>query len=301
MGAQAQAGTGALGISAPRAVCNYFMLTKPRVLSMVLMTTLIGFYLGTTGQFDWLTALKLMVGTALAGGGMLALNQYLERDLDARMERTCRRPIPAGQVSPDRALLFGNAIMLIGVGFLAVAVNLVTASVIALIAALYLLAYTPLKRSTWLCNMVGAVPGALPPVVGWVATRGSFAAEPFVVFAIMYLWQLPHSLAIGRLYQGDYARAGIHLFPSTGRWRHIAEILILFDSVLLLAASLLPTLMGFAGFAYLVTAVLFGSVMIVPALRLIAAPERSDVARHLMRMSLIYLPCVLLVLVLDKI
>ena len=195
----------------------YFELTKPRVLVMVLITTLAGFYMASGSGFGYVLVLKTLIGTALAAGGTLALNQYIERAFDSKMDRTRHRPLPSGRLNPTEALAFGLITAILGLALLWVAVNPLTCAVTAAITVLYLSAYTPMKRYTWLCQIVGAVPGALPPVIGWTAARNSIRAEPMVLFAIMFLWQLPHSLSIARLYKEDYARAGIQLLPAKAR------------------------------------------------------------------------------------
>ena len=182
-------------------VSDYFELTKPRVVLMVLVTTLAGFYLGGRTGFDLTLALNLLAGTALAAGGTLALNQYVERDIDAIMERTRRRPLPDLRMRPAEALTFGVIATAGGLIYLTLATNLLCAAVTVAITIVYLGVYTPLKRYTWLCNIIGAIPGALPPVAGWAAARGNLGWEPIVLFAIMFLWQLPHTMAVARLYR----------------------------------------------------------------------------------------------------
>jgi protoheme IX farnesyltransferase len=167
---------------------GYYELTKPRVLTMVLITTLAGFYMGSGAEFDYAIALKVLVGTALAAGGTLALNEFFERDTDAKMDRTRGRPLPSGRLLPFEALIFGLAIVVVGIAYLWNAVNPLAALVTSAITVSYLGAYTPMKRYSWICHIVGAVPGALPPVIGWAAARDSLAAEPFVLFGIMFFW-----------------------------------------------------------------------------------------------------------------
>src|SRR5207237_4874370 len=200
-----------------RRLSDYVALTKPRVVAMVLVTTAVGFYLGSPGSPLFATMLCTLAGTALAAGGTLALNQYAERDLDARMERTRRRPLPEGRVLPGEALVLGLVLLAAGLAALALLVGPLPALVTAAITVTYLLVYTPLKRVTSFCSLVGAVPGALPPVAGWAAARGALGAEAWILFAIMFLWQIPHSLAIGRMYRDDYARAGIRVLPVVDR------------------------------------------------------------------------------------
>ncbi len=282
-------------------VSAFLELTKPRVVTMVLVTTLAGFYLGGRGGFDFSLAFNLILGTAMAAGGTLALNQYMERATDALMRRTQHRPLPDGRLRPGEALAFGCVASGAGLAYLLMATGPLCAGVTAAITIVYLLAYTPLKRITWLCDVVGAIPGALPPVAGWVAARGSFAAEPAVMFGIMFLWQLPHTFAVARLYREDYARAGIHLLPEDGRWGNPSDGVVLSASVCLLAISIAPWLMGFAGAAYGAAAVLGGVAMIWFAVAMVRAPGSAQAARRLLFASLVYLPIVLLMMVIDAI
>lgn len=278
----------------------YFELTKPRVVAMVLLTTLVGFYLGSAERFDLWLALNTLAATALAAGGTLALNQYFERGIDALMIRTQHRPLPEGRLSPPEALVFGIVATVVGCAWLWVAANFLAAAVTALIALLYLFAYTPLKRVSWLCHAVGAVPGALPPVAGWAAASGKLGIEPLILFLIMCLWQLPHSLSIARLYQSDYARAGISMLPLAGGRDNPVDKIILLDCLALIVAGALPMLLGFAGRVSLLVAVALGVMMLVFGLRLARTPNAAAAARRVMFASLFYLPIVFLVIVLDR-
>jgi protoheme IX farnesyltransferase len=280
---------------------EYLELTKPRVTLMVLVTTLAGYYLGSAGSFEIVVALNLLIGTALASGGTLALNQYIERDTDAIMDRTRHRPIPDQRIQPSDALWFGVLATVTGLGYLLLTVNALSASVTAAITITYLFAYTPLKRVSWSCNIIGAVPGALPPVAGWAAARGSLSLEPWLLFGIMYLWQLPHSLAIAKIYRADYKRARLWLIPLDRDNTYPENPMIVVSSVLLLIVGTIPTLMGFAGVVYLVTSVALASAMLVPAIMLVRGPETAVAARRVMFASLFYLPAVLLVMVLDRV
>ncbi|HUY28661.1 MAG TPA: heme o synthase [Candidatus Binataceae bacterium] len=278
----------------------YLELTKPRVVAMVLVTTLAGFYLGGRGGFDFMLAFNLIVGTALAAGGTLALNQYMEADIDALMRRTQHRPLPDGRLRPVEALVFGCAAAGTGFAYLLLATDPLCTAVTAAITAIYLLAYTPLKRRTWLCDVIGAIPGALPPLAGWAAARGNIAAEPLVMVGIMFLWQLPHTFAVARLYREDYARAGIHLLPEDRSWGNPADPVMIGASAGLIAISIAPWMMGFAGAPYGVVAAILGLAMLAFALAMIRAPGRAQAARRLLFASLIYLPIVLLMMVIDK-
>jgi heme o synthase len=279
----------------------YFELTKPRVVAMVLLTTLVGFYLGSSKPLDVWLALTTLAATSLAAGGTLTLNQYLERHTDALMARTQRRPLPEGRLSPPQALAFGIVATVAGCAWLLMAANVLAAVVTATITVLYLFAYTPLKRVSWICHAVGAVPGALPPVAGWAAASGRLGVEALLLFLIMFLWQLPHSLSIARLYQSDYARAGISMLPLARGRGNPVDMLIVMDCVALVAAGALPTLLGYAGRISLLVAITLGMAMLVFGVGLARSPHAAAAARRVMFASLLYLPVVFLVLVLDRI
>ena len=287
-------------LSATRRAVDFFELTKPRIVLMVLITAFVGYYAGSGRVPDYLQLLQTLIGTALAAGGTLTLNQFIERDVDAKMERTRRRPLPDGRVLPQDALWFGLLLTSLGLGYLAAAVNLLSAGVAGAITLSYLLIYTPMKRLSSLCVPVGAVPGALPPVIGWVAARGELSVDAWVLFAIMFLWQIPHTLAIAYLYQADFARAGIQFLPVIEPDGESTHRQILIHCAALLVVSLLPTLIGLAGASYFVAAFLLGAGFIASGIKLAMAPTRSG-ARRLLFASLIYLPALLLVMALDRV
>jgi heme o synthase len=279
---------------------DYLALTKPRVVLMVLITAFVGFYLASPGELHWLLLGHTLIGVALASGGTLALNQYLERDLDARMLRTRERPLPEGRLQPGEALGFGVAITASGLIYLTWLVNPLSGLITAGSVASYLFLYTPLKQKTPFCLMVGAVPGALPPVTGWAAASGGLSLEAWVLFAILFLWQIPHSLSIAVLYREDYARANFQLLPvvepegtRTGRQ-------IVVHSLALLAVGLLPTSLQVAGAVYFVTAFVLGMAMLICGVML-AISYSSAAARRLLFASLIYLPALLVMMAVDKI
>jgi heme o synthase len=276
-------------------------LTKPRVVTMILISALAGFFMASGAEFNFVAAVKALFGTALAASGTLALNQYFERDLDGMMHRTCARPLPSGRLQPLEALVFGSVVGLAGIIYLYAEVNPLSATVTSVISLLYLGVYTPMKRFTWFCHMVGAVPGALPPVIGWAAVRGSLSAEAFVLFGIMLLWQLPHSLSIARLYQADYARAGFSLLPLNRPGSNPVNAVMITATALLLAFGTVPTWIGLTGRAYFATALMLGIWMLYRATRFVWADRTAAAARNVMWASLVYLPAVLLVMVLDKI
>jgi protoheme IX farnesyltransferase len=281
-------------------VSDLVALTKPRVVVMVLVSTLVGYYVGLGGAPDYLRVFHLMIGTLLAAGGTLALNQYWERDVDARMERTRNRPLPDGRLAPLEALLFGTAITVLGLVYLAALVGGLAMLVTAVTAVLYLFAYTPLKLRTTLCTVVGAVPGALPPVTGWVAAREDLAVGAWVLFGMLFLWQLPHTLAIARLYRDDYARAGVRVLPVVDAGGRSTERQIVTGCLGLLAVSLLPTLIGLAGGFYFVGAFLLGAAFVAVGARQAFDPS-APAARRVLLASLLYLPAVLTLLALDKV
>ncbi len=274
-------------------------LLKPRMVAMILAATAVGSYLATQGPLDGLRLAWTLAGTALAAAGTLALNQVLERDLDARMERTRLRPLASGRLSMTAGLALGSGLTACGLLVLAFLVNPLCAAVTAAIPVAYLFLYTPLKRHSAFCTLWGGVPGALPPVAGWAAVRGSLDTQAGVLFAILFLWQLPHALAIACRYREDYARAGIRLLPtvepgggSTGRH-------VVLNSLALLAAGLTPTLVGMAGPAYFMAALLLGLVFLGFGVALALSGTPAS-ARRLAAFSLVYLPLLFAAMVLDK-
>jgi protoheme IX farnesyltransferase len=282
-----------------RVAADLVSLTKPRVVLMVLVTTVVGYYVGLEGPAHYGRLLHVLVGTLLAAAGTLALNQHWERDVDALMTRTRSRPLPDGRLAPLEALLFGTTLTVLGLAYLAVLVNGLSALVTAAIVGLYLFAYTPLKRRTALCTIVGAVPGALPPVTGWAAARDDLAVGAWVLFGILFLWQLPHTLAIARLYREDYARAGVRLLPVIDAEGASTERQIMTGCLALLAVSLLPTLVGLAGAVYFVGALGLGLTFAALGARQALAPS-TLAARRVLFGSLLYLPALLALLAFDK-
>jgi len=274
-------------------------LTKPRVLVMVLATTLVGYFVALTGPADYFRVAHLLLGTLLAAGGTLALNQYVERDVDARMERTKRRPLPDGRLQPIEALLVAGALTSMGVVYLAATVGLAVAILTLSTTVLYIGAYTPLKLRTASCTLVGAVPGALPPVTGWVAAGGDLGLGAAVLFGILFLWQLPHTLAIARLYADDYARAGVRVLSVVDVHGTMLERQIVSSTLGLVAVSVLPTVIGISGTTYFATACVLGLGLLGVGLAHAKTPTIGS-ARRVLMASLLYLPLLLAVLALDK-
>ena len=282
-----------------RRLLDFVALTKPRVVLMVLVTTFVGFHVGSVGGDEYVRLFHTLLGTALAAGGTLALNQFLERDVDRRMTRTRSRPLPDGRLAPVEALVFGTSTTVAGLGYLALAVDLGTVLVTGATAVLYLFAYTPLKRVTPLALVIGAVPGALPPVSGWVAARGELGPGAAILFSILFLWQLPHTLAIARLYRDDYARAGIRVLPVVDPDGASTERQIVAACLALLAVGLLPTLAGLAGAVYFFGAFGLGAMFLACGMAQALAPSPAA-ARRLLLASVTYLPLLLVLMALDK-
>jgi heme o synthase len=282
-----------------RVASDLVALTKPRVLVMVLATTLVGYFVALPGPADYVRLAHLLFGTLLAAGGTLALNQYVERDVDARMERTKRRPLPDGRLQPLEALLFAGALASLGVAYLAASVGVAVAVLTLSTTILYIGAYTPLKVRSAACILVGAVPGALPPVTGWVAAREDFGLGAAVLFGILFLWQLPHTLAIARLYADDYARAGVRVLTAADSHGTLPERQIVSSMLSLIAVSLLPTVIGISGIAYFLTACALGLGLLGTGLAHVKTRSTAS-ARRVLLASLMYLPLLLAVLAFDK-
>lgn len=278
---------------------DYFALTKPRVTLMVLITTLFGFYLGSRGALEVALLLHTLWGTALVAGGTSALNQYLERHCDARMLRTRHRPLPAGRLTPGQALGFGVFISVVGIAYLAFWVNGLTAVLAAITHVSYVFLYTPMKTKSPLSTVVGAIPGALPPMGGWTAVRNDLGLEAWVLFAILFIWQLPHFLAIAWIYRDDYARGGFRMLTVVDPEGHSAARQILSNCLALLSVSLLPTLIGLTGRAYFFGALILGIGFLGVGLSVTFA-RNVAAARRLMRASLIYLPALFSMMAWDK-
>jgi protoheme IX farnesyltransferase len=287
-------------LSRPR-VAEYVELTKPRVAVLVLFTVGAGVLLAGGRDFSFLVLLHTVLGTALVAAGASALNQWYERDSDALMRRTEKRPLPSGRLQALEVLVFGLALGLGGVLYLALALSHVLAALIAAITfVLYVAVYTPLKRRTPLNTLVGAVPGALPPIIGWCAVRGELTREAGVLFLILFLWQVPHFLAIAWMYRAEYARAGLLMLPVIDRdGRRTSQNMILY-CIVLLAVSLQPVLFGEAGLLYLGGAVLLGLTFLATALGFQRWRTHCQ-ARRVLRASLVYLPGLLALLLLDRV
>jgi len=277
----------------------YLELTKPRITWLILMSTGIGYFFGHRVPLDLWLLLNTLLGTALLASGTATLNQWYERDADARMHRTESRPIPSGLVTPLKAFLFGLALIVLGEVELALGVNGLTAWIGFATVGSYLLLYTPMKQRTWLSTTVGAFPGAMPPLIGFAAARGALTLEAWVLFAIIFLWQFPHFYSIAWMYKDDYARAGIRMLPvvepdGVSTSRHILAF-----ALLLLPVSLLPGFLNMTGHWYLAAALLLGAFFLRSAVR-VARDRTLPNARLVLKASVIYLPLLYVALVLDR-
>jgi heme o synthase len=277
----------------------YVVLTKPDVTFLVVITTVAGFYLGARGPLDWLVLLHTLLGTMLVAGGTAALNQYIERDMDALMRRTASRPLPSGQLQPREVLVFGFSTIVLGTAWLAVAVNGLASLLALATSLLYLCLYTPLKTRTTLATAVGAIPGALPPLIGWAAARGSLSLGAWVLFAILFFWQFPHFMAIAWMYRDDYARAGIRMLPVVDPKGDATFRQIICTSAVLVWVSALPSVLGMAGIYYFFIALVLGMVLLQVGLW--ANRSRTNArAKWLMHATVAHIPLLLAFMILNK-
>jgi protoheme IX farnesyltransferase len=286
-------------------VPDFIELAKPRLNFMVLVTTAAGFYLGahrgeSLAGAEWARAMHTLLGTFLAANGSAALNMLLERETDARMRRTQDRPLPSGRVTPAEALMFGSALVAAGLTWLALATNALATLLAALTVAVYLFAYTPLKTRTPLCTLVGAVPGAVPPMIGWAAAGGGLDAGAWALFGIMFFWQLPHFLAIAWFCREDYARAGLPMLSVLDSDGSRTARHAIASTIGLSLASMAPVMAGVAGLTYGAGALVLGAVFLACGLRLRARRDLAS-ARALFAASLVYLPLVLSLMLWDRV
>jgi heme o synthase len=279
-------------------VSDYIALTKPRLNFLVVLTSAAGYYLGGVAAPDLLQMAQAVFGTALVAGGSAVLNQVYERDTDARMRRTRMRPLPDHRVTAPEAAVFGLVLSGAGLGILAFATNWVAAALALATLMIYLLIYTPMKRTSTLSTLVGAVPGALPAVIGWSAARGDIAIGGWTLFAIVFLWQIPHFMAIAWLYRDDYRSAGFPMLPVVEPdGRRTGQQALLYAAALL-PVSIGPSVVGLAGWAYFWIALALGTALLVLSARFARArTDRS--ARTLFFASIIYLPLLWAAMVLD--
>ncbi|HXF09910.1 MAG TPA: heme o synthase [Desulfuromonadaceae bacterium] len=274
-------------------------LVKARLTTLVLLTTAVGFYIGESGPLNIVLFLNTLAATGLVAGGAAALNQWLERDYDAKMRRTMDRPLPSGRLQPATAAIFGGVTSVAGLAYLALAVNLLTSVLGAITLVSYLFIYTPLKRVTWLNTAIGAIPGALPPLMGWTAARNELSGEGWALFAILAFWQIPHFFAIAWMYRDEYAKAGFVMLPNVEAGDHRTAQQTVSHTLALFIVSLVPFLFKMAGLVYLVGAIFLGAAFLLCAIqfsRELTLPR----AKRLFLASILYLPLLLAVMCLDK-
>ena len=278
---------------------SYLELTKPRITFLIVLTAAAGFFLAAPGNINYLRFFHSMYAIALLSSGLATLNQYMERDLDGLMRRTASRPLPSGRLAPAEALILG-AILIVGSEiYLALLVNPLTAVLGVTVIIGYLLLYTPLKTRTTLSTVVGAFPGAMPPLMGWTAATGRVTAGGVVLFAILFLWQFPHFLAIAWMYREDYGRAGIVMLPVVEPEGRVTGQQIVIYTLLLVPISLLPTILGISGLIYFYGAIALGALFLLFSLRAAFSKSRQE-ARRLLLASVIYLPLLFVLMVVDR-
>ena len=287
---------------------DYIEVTKPRITWLILMSTGIGYFFGLPGAARWweflrsiayLSLLHTILGTGLLASGTAALNQWYEREADGRMRRTCGRPLPSGRISANGALAFGIALSILGFVELWLGVNLLTGSIGAFTLASYLFLYTPLKQRTWWSTTIGAVPGAMPPLIGFAAAAGALTRGAWALAAILFVWQFPHFYSIAWMYKEDYARAGIRMLPVVEPdCRSTARQIVLFG-LALIPVSLIPGILGMSGRIYLTGASLLGIWFLYSGVR-VALERTLSRARNVLVTSVLYLPLIYGLLLLDR-
>ncbi len=278
----------------------YIELTKPRIAFMLVLTSAAGFYLGSVGQINVARFINAMIGIALLAFGVATLNQFIERDTDALMDRTMNRPLPSGRVTPTEALVFGIVQCVVAELYLYFLVNPLTALLGVTVIIGYVFLYTPLKTKTSASTAVGAIPGAMPPLMGWTAASNEITIGAWALFVILFLWQFPHFLAIAWMYREQYAKAGILMLPVVEPSGRITARQIVMFSIMLFAAALAPYFLGFAGIIYLIGAGVLGVWFLVESIRT-ARAKTVEKARRLLLVSVIYLPLLFGLLVIDHI
>lgn len=285
--------------SRTRLIGDLFELVKARLTLLVLLTTAVGFYLGAEDPVNWSALLHTVLGTAAAAAGAAALNQWWEHKLDALMQRTRLRPVPSGRMRPIEALVIGTILSIFGVIYLAFVCNALSAALAAITIIIYVFAYTPLKLISTFNTALGAVPGALPPMIGWAAARGTLDAGSWILFAILFFWQLPHFFAIAWMYRDDYARAGFQMISNDDQTGERSASQSVFFCMILFVIAALPAFIRMATVFYLLTELILSAVFVAVAMRFLKTRTRSD-ARRLFITSIIYLPLLLGALVLSK-
>ena len=289
-------------VSSTSRLADFFELTKPRMNFLVVLTTLVGLYMARDagGRGGWLLMIHTVLGTALTAAAASVLNQFIERRHDALMPRTRNRPLPAGRVAPIEALLFGIALSIVGITYLALAVNLLTAALGLFTFLTYLFVYTPMKRVSTLNTVIGAIPGAIPPMMGFTAVENAIPPAAWMLFGVLFLWQMPHFLAIAVMYRDDYARGGYRMLPVVDPTLWTTCRMVIVYTLALIPVSLLAVSpLRASGVSYLVAAMVLGLGFLWCGARLMQTRSRGD-ARRLFFASVIYLPMLLAAMMIDK-
>ena len=286
-------------VGARARVAAFVELTKPRIAILLVLTSAAGFYLGSKGTFDFVLFANSMISIALLAFGVATLNQYWERDLDKLMKRTSTRPLPTSKVTPTEALVFGILQCVVAEAYLFLLVNALTAFLGLLVIVGYVLVYTPLKTRTSVSTAIGAIPGALPPLMGWTAVANDITLGAWALFAMQFLWQFPHFLAIAWMYREEYAKAGILMLPVVEPAGKITMRQIVMFTIMLVPVSLAPFFFEISGPIFLGAAVILGIVFLIASIR-VARSKTNERAKHLLLVSVIYLPLLFIFMVADK-
>lgn len=284
----------------PRRAADWIVMAKPRITLMVVMTAAVGYAVAAGGIADAATFLHLLAGTAFSAAGAGVLNMLMEREADGKMQRTRNRPLPAGRVAPGEALAVGTLLSAGGVAWLALGCDLLTAGISAFTILSYLFAYTTTKPHTSLCTVIGAVPGALPPVMGWTAARGSIDGGAVALFLVLFFWQLPHFLALAWIHREDYARAGYPMLPVTDPDGASTGRQVILQTAALVVASVVPFGMGIGGLPYLAAALLLGAGFLAAAIPF-GLRRTTEGARRVFVASIVYLPLLMGAMMLPRI
>jgi protoheme IX farnesyltransferase len=288
----------AKALSVRERISAYVELTKPRIAFMLVLTSAAGFYLGNIGVFNWILFANAMIGIALLAFGVATLNQWIERRTDALMDRTAKRPLPSAKLTPNEALIFGVLQTLVAEVYLFFLVNPLTAALGLVVIIGYVFLYTPLKTKTSVSTAIGAIPGAMPPLMGWTSSANEITLGAWALFAVLFLWQFPHFLAIAVMYRDQYAKAGILMLPVVEpSGRMTARQIVLF-TIMLVPVSLAPFFIGFAGVIFLAGATLLGIWFLVESVGA-ARAKTVERNRRLLLVSVIYLPLYFILLSLD--
>jgi heme o synthase len=286
-------------ITSRERIAAFVELTKPRIAFMLVLTAAAGFYVGNRGTFDLVLFANAMIGIVLLAFGVATLNQWLERRTDVLMDRTATRPLPTGKVTPTEALVFGSLLCLSAEVYLYFLVNPLTAFLGLSVIVGYVLLYTPLKTRTSASTAIGAIPGAMPPLMGWTSSANEVSIGAWALFAFLFLWQFPHFFAIASLYKEQYAKAGILMLPVIDQSGRLTARQIVLFSIMMVPISLAPFFLGFAGWYFLVAATILGVWFLVESIRT-ARAKTPEMSRRLLLVSVLYLPIMFAILVLDK-